>query len=269
VNRGKADYLLGVGDAGADRLRLLHRVYGSGTERLLSDVGLASGMRVTDIGCGIGTVALWMARQVGATGSVVCVDQSPEQLALARCIARQSSYTNVTFLAASAERIDLPSESFDVVYCRFLLDHLIDPQAAVVEMRRLLRPNGVLVTETLDLSGIATDPPDPVYVDEVRLMREIGAARGIDGASGMKVHRLFRAAGFASIEVRLNQPAYLRGEEKRFWEYSIAESKGALVGHGFCALEEVERRVREIQRVNLDETILVALPRCVQVWARK
>ena len=269
MSHGKTDYLLGVGDAGAIRLRLLHRVYGSGTERLLSDAGLASGMRVTDIGCGIGTVALWMAQQVGAAGSVVCVDKSPEQLALARCSATESGYTNMTFLEASAEHIDLPSDSFDLVYCRFLLDHLIDPQAAVIEMRRLLRPNGVLVTETLDLGGIATDPPDPTYADEVRLMSEISAARGIDGASGMKVHRLLRAAGLADIEVRLNQPAYLRGEEKRFWEYSIAESKGALVGHGFCALEVVERRVREIQRVNLDETVLVALPRCVQVWARK
>lgn len=263
------DYILGVGDAGAKRLNLLHQVYGPGTERWLSDLGLAQGMRVADLGCGVGTVSLWMAQKVGPSGSVVCVDNSAQQLALAKLKAQENGNGNMTFVEASADHVELPDESFDLVYCRFLLDHLENPQAALAEMRRLLRPQGILATETIDLTGMATDPPDPAYSREVDYMRELSSVRGIDAGSGMKIHRLFRQVGFQRIEVRLNQPAYLQGEEKRFWEYSVAESIPALVKRGFYTLEHMQRRVQGMQQVNADESILVALPRSVQVWARK
>lgn len=263
------DYILGVGDAGANRLRLLHQVYGSGTEHLLSEVGLAPGMHAADIGCGVGTVSLWMAQQVGPGGSIVCVDRSAQQLELAARAATEAGHHHITFIEASADEINLPKETFDLVYCRFLLDHLANPGAALTEMRRLLKPQGALVTETLDLSGLAADPPDAIYAEEADCMRKLSAMRGIDACSGMTIHRLVRDAGFTQIEVRLNQPAYLRGEEKRFWEYSVAETVSALVARGLCTLDELQRRIHGMQRVNADEHTLVALPRSVQVWARK
>lgn len=263
------DYILGVGDTGANRLRLLHQVYGSGTQRLLSEVGLAPGMHVADIGCGVGTVSLWMAEQVGPGGSIVCIDRSAQQLELARRSAHEAGHHHITFIEASADNINLPAETFDLVYCRFLLDHLENPSAALTEMRRLLKPQGALITETLDLSGLATDPSDSVYAEEADCMRRLSAMRGIDACNGMAIHRLVRDAGFTQIQVSLNQPAYLRGEEKRFWEYSVAETASALVARGLCTMEELQRRIQGMQRVNADENILVALPRSVQVWAIK
>ena len=168
-----------------------------------------------------------------------------------------------------SDHIELPDESFDLVYCRFLLDHLENPHAALAEMRRLLKPHGTLASETIDLTGMGTDPPDAAYSRELEYLRELSAVRGIDAGSGMKIHRLFRQVGFQRIEVRLNQPAYLQGEEKRFWEYSVAESIPALVDRGFYTLEHMQRRVQGMQQVNADESVLVALPRSVQVWARK
>ena len=263
------DYILGVGDAGAKRLHLLHQVYGPGTERLLSDLGLVQGMRVADVGCGVGTVALWMACQVGQSGSVVCVDNSAEQLALVRQSAEEKRHSNMRYLEANADRIDLADASFDIVYCRFLLDHLEDPLAALAEMRRLVKPQGILVSETIDFTGMTTDPPSSAYSNEVAYMQQLSAVRGVDAGSGMKIHSLFRQIGFPRIEVRLNQPAYLTGEEKRFWEYSVAESIPALVDRGFSSLEHMQSRVQALQQVNFDKGILVALPRSVQVWARK
>ena len=232
----------------------LARRDGPGTERLLRSVGIARGMRIADIGCGVGTVSLWMASQVGPSGAVACIDNSHEQIESARRIAQECGQSNLTFLVASADAVNLPDASLDIVYCRFLLDHLPHPEAALAEMRRLLRPQGALVTETIDLSGLATDPHDPAYDQEIRHMREVNAKRGVDGASGMKVHRLFRNAGFGNIQVSLHQPAYLSGEEKRFWEYSVAESAAAFVARGFYTEEEMTLRVQAMQRVNLDET---------------
>ena len=60
-------------------------------------------------------------------------------------------------IEASADDIHLPGDTFDLVYCRFLLDHLDNPGAALTEMRRLLKLQGALETETLDLSGLAAE----------------------------------------------------------------------------------------------------------------
>jgi len=55
-------YVLGTGEAGADRLRILHRAYGPGTRRFLGLAGLKPGMRVADIGCGGGQVTVESSR---------------------------------------------------------------------------------------------------------------------------------------------------------------------------------------------------------------
>ncbi len=262
-------YILKVGETGAQRLKLLHRVYGAGTEKLLSSTGIEQGMTIADIGCGIGTVSCWLAQKVGPTGVVWCMDNSCEQLTVANAEAMALGLKNVRCRESGADSINLPDESVDVAYCRFLLDHLAVPGAAVEEMRRILKPGGALVTETLDFTGMTSDPPQPVYAREVEYMKEQSERRNVDAGSGLKIHRLFRSAGFTGINVSLNQPAYLAGEEKRFWEYSVAEKADTLIDQGLATAAEMERRVREMRRVNLDDSILVALPRCVQVWAYK
>ena len=76
-------YLLATGEAGAARLRLLHRVLGPSTMVVLRRAGLREGMQVADIGSGVGLVTAHLAWEVGEHGSVVGVDISPEQLAFA------------------------------------------------------------------------------------------------------------------------------------------------------------------------------------------
>src|SRR5262249_17022703 len=77
-------YALATGEAAAYRLRILHRVYGPGTRRVLLEAGLRRGMRVADLGCGVGTVTRMIAKLVGPEGLVVGVDSSGAQLAKAR-----------------------------------------------------------------------------------------------------------------------------------------------------------------------------------------
>ena len=62
------------------------------TERLLRSAGVRPGMRVLDLGCGSGDVTMLAAELVGASGSVVGIDRSPEVIAVARgleCRARE------------------------------------------------------------------------------------------------------------------------------------------------------------------------------------
>ena len=152
-------YILATGGRDIERLRLLHEVYGPGTEALFGRVGLGGGMRVVEIGCGSGNIACWVAEQVGPSGSVVGIDNSAEQVAQARRQAKTRGLSNIEFQVADAYSPRLPEGSFDVAYCRLVLMHLAEPRRALEQMRRLVRPGGRVVCEEMDLGVWLCDPP--------------------------------------------------------------------------------------------------------------
>jgi ubiquinone/menaquinone biosynthesis C-methylase UbiE len=266
---GSSEYVLVTGEAGAARLRLLHDVYGGSTEALLAQLGLAPGMCAADIGCGIGTAARWMAERVGRQGAVVGVDVSTAQLEVARREGRRLNLPQLSFHHADAYDIRLPRESLDLVYCRFVLCHLAQPQRALRQMRALLKANGLLVCDDVDVASILADPPSSA-VDRMReLMLAVGRSRGVDYCLGLRLHRLYREVGFADPQVRIDQPVYTTGEAKRFWEYTVLEAAPAMIEAGLTTPDELKRLSRELAAVARDETIMVAQARKVQVWARK
>src|SRR5215204_3091341 len=120
---GRGDYVLATGSAAAHRLRILHSIYEPGARRVLTQAGIKPGMRVADLGCGVGMVTQLLAELVGPTGKVVGVDYSAAQVVQARELLPRN-LTNVHFISASATDTGLTRESFDLVYCRFLLIHL-------------------------------------------------------------------------------------------------------------------------------------------------
>src|SRR5690242_353984 len=90
-------YILATGGKDVKRLRLLHEVYGPGTEALFRRIGLHDGQRVVEIGCGSGNIACWVAEQVAPHGSVVAIDVSPDQIEQARQQAQSRNLRNIEF----------------------------------------------------------------------------------------------------------------------------------------------------------------------------
>ena len=109
-------------------------------------------MKVADFGCGVGVVTRMLAQMVGPSGSVTGIDVNGDQLEEARDLCSVAGLSNTSFLEASACETGLPRESFDLVYCRFLLLHLPDPISCLIEMREVLKPGGILVVEDGDLA---------------------------------------------------------------------------------------------------------------------
>jgi SAM-dependent methyltransferase len=224
-------------------------------------------MRVADFGCGVGLVTALLAELVGREGHVVGLDASAAQLALARERMPAGS-TNIRFVEASATDSGLPPASFDLVYCRFLLLHLPEPERALREMGALLKPNGILVCEDGDLTSASSEPPSALgaFAD---LWGRLGPARGVDYTLGRRLFQMVQAAGFPAPEITFNQPVLARGENKRFLELSVAEAGPAFVEAGLITAEQLERTLAEMVRLNADETVLAEMPRMAQVWARK
>ena len=100
------------------------------------------GEQVLDVACGTGIVSLGMAAAVGPTGRVLGVDLSERMVLSATARAQEAGVVHAQFERMNAEALSLPEASFDLVTCGLGLMYLPDADAALREMRRVLRPGG-------------------------------------------------------------------------------------------------------------------------------
>jgi SAM-dependent methyltransferase len=262
-------YILATGGKDIERLRLLHEVYGPGTEALFRRVGLGKGMRVVEVGCGSGNIACWVAEQVGPSGHVVAIDNSPGQIEQARAQAQTRGLGNIDFHVADAYSPRLPEGAFDLAYCRLVLMHLTHAADALRAMRGLVRPGGKVVCEEMDLGCWLCDPPENAMSRFFELNEALGKRLGEDFRLGVSLHRLFREAGFAAPEVGANFTLALRGEQKRLLGMTFAEFAPELVREGLVTQAEADGITAEMMRLADDGTTLFGFPLVVQVWATR
>jgi ubiquinone/menaquinone biosynthesis C-methylase UbiE len=111
--------------------------------RLIFDLaGSLDGLAVLDVGCGDGTLALSTSRH-GARRVSGC-DPDVRMVTRAQAQAMREEHY-VDLVVARSQRLPYGDQSFDVVFCNTVLTFIVDPDVAVREMTRVLRPGGLLV----------------------------------------------------------------------------------------------------------------------------
>ena len=167
---------------------------------LLAMAALRSGEQVLDVACGTGLVTFAAAAAIGAQGQVLGVDLSGQMVDAARRRAEERRLPNVEFRRMDAETLALPDASIDVALCALGLMYLPDPERAVAEMRRVLRPGGRLVAAVWgERSHCAWSALFPIVDAEVAsdvcpLFFRLG--------QGNTLARAFAAAKLQNIELR-------------------------------------------------------------------
>jgi demethylmenaquinone methyltransferase/2-methoxy-6-polyprenyl-1,4-benzoquinol methylase len=149
--REKARRVRGVFDSVADRYDLMNDLMSAGAHRLwkqftLSLTGLRPGDRALDIAGGTGDLAAGLARQVGPSGLVALADINANMLQHGRDrLINQAVVANVRYVQADAEHLPFADASFDCVTIGFGLRNVTDKAAALMAMRRALKPGGQLL----------------------------------------------------------------------------------------------------------------------------
>ena len=252
--------MLRGGQWGYERLELLARIRRPDTAELFRKVGIRPGMRCLDLGCGGGEVTFDLARLVWPTGSVVGIDMDESMLALARLAIPAQGVSNVEFVAADVTEWDDP-DSYDVVYSRFLLQHLTSPIDMLRRMWRAVRAEGVIAVEDADFDGLFCDPGDSGFGFYQTMYPRVCALNGGDPAIGRKLFRYFGEAGIGEPELRLVQSLGTSGDSdtKALAVSTLEGSADAIVAAA----------IADMTAFASTTGTLVGDPRTFQVWATR
>jgi ubiquinone/menaquinone biosynthesis C-methylase UbiE len=202
--RSDAHYLLGRTDHEYERLMDQARWINPYTEKLLVDVGIKPGMRVLDIGCGVGDVSLVLANLVGSTGEIISVDQDSSALARAKERASKAEVSWVNFLHGDFRELSLDG-SFDAIVGRYVLMYQADPVTAIRSITKYLSPTGVIAFQELDMSRIPICWPSvPLFEQCFRWARAANRKAKVHVDMGLNLYRTFLAANLSNVGLRVD-----------------------------------------------------------------
>jgi arsenite methyltransferase len=119
---------------------------------------IREGESILDIGCGAGVDAILAAMIVGPSGKVVGIDMVPEMLERAKANLQMTDLNNLTFIEDSAENLNFPDNTFDVVISSGVINLIPDKESALTEIIRVLKPGGrLMVADQIAAGSVQKD----------------------------------------------------------------------------------------------------------------
>jgi SAM-dependent methyltransferase len=263
-------YLLGRSRAEEERLRKQVADLAVEARWLLDQLDIPVGARALELGCGPQGVLDLLSERVGPRGSVVGLERSGHFAASARQFVADRRLGNVEVVEGDAKATNLPRGSFDVVFSRFVLVNVPEPERVVDEMVALLRPGGVVASHEADYLPHVCDPPSHAWDRLMEIFRAHCRAIGVDPFVGRRTHRMLRVAGIVDVQVRPVIHVYPHGHHRRTILLDfIRDIRDAAIRGGVVGERELDELVDELQHHLDDPDTLVVSHLYFQVWGRK
>jgi protein-L-isoaspartate O-methyltransferase len=226
------------------------------TARLLK-AGVVPGARCLEVGAGAGTIAVWLADQVGPTGSVVATDLKPQHV---------PAHDGLTVLQHNIVTDPLPEGPFDVIHVRAVLQHLPQRYEVLAKLADGLAPGGALVVEELEAgwSRAVLASPDPradeIFAEYEKALTKVLTASGNDQTWNRKKHGAMLALGLEEVDTQSWQGSFVGGTGVCLLAYSGSkELQDRLVEAGMSVADlEAMRRLALDPRLALRGILLLS-----------
>ena len=234
---------------------------------------LRPGQSLLDIGCGPGTITADLAELV-TPGQAVGLDASSEVIAQAEAYSQGRGVPNLRFEVGDLFALRFDEATFDVVHAHQVLQHLADPGGALVELRRVLRPGGVLAVRDSDYGAFVWAPPDAALDGWMELYLAVTERNGHNARIGPSLLGLAHAAGFDDVTVSSTCWTFADPQSRQWWgglwadRVRFSRFAEQAMGYGLCDAEDLDRMAQAFVRWATSPDGVFVVPH-VEILARR
>lgn len=203
--------------------------------------------KILDLGCGPGTITADLAALV-PQGSVIGIDAVESILTQARNLGESRGLTNLTFQTGDANSLQFEDNTFDIVFCHQLIQHVKDPVGVLREMKRVCKQGGLVAVREADYASFVWYPRPPEFDTWGEIYSKVARANGGEPNAGRFMPQWAREAGWKTEDVTMSWSSWcFTGQGATDWATSWKDravqsdfAKGA-IKNGFSDQAGLER----------------------------
>lgn len=241
-------YIHGTAPSEQERLAELNHL---SNPAFIQFLDVHDGENVLEIGSGLGILAHQVSESARIQMTGIEIDQNQLQQA-------QLLKSDVAFLKGDAHNLPFDNSLFDRVYCRYVLEHVSNPQQVVDEAFRVLKPGGTFVCQENNIRIHETWPDCETYLHVWNRFNDLQSDLGGDALVGKKLFAMAKRSGFTHIQIDIHPEVYGYGEVGYSrWITNliglIDSAREALIDRKYCSSDEYHTAVQELKSLLTNE----------------
>jgi ubiquinone/menaquinone biosynthesis C-methylase UbiE len=257
-----------AGSETSQRFDSLEALYDPATIKYLEARGIGAGWRCLEVGGGSGSIAAWMARQVGPGGHVLVTDIDPRHLSAIAAL----GYPQLTIQRHDITSDPLPEQAYDLIHARVVLMHVRAPEQSLAKLMGALKPGGWLVVEDLDFVLIdrtfsTQDVAAGTLFQKVMAAQlQLMAARGASIDWGHRLYTHLRAQGLDDVGMEGHLAIWPGGSDgSRLIRANFEQMRAEAIALGLVS----EQGIEQVLALLDDPTFVISSYVIMTAWGRR
>lgn len=253
-----------IEETNLERQHLLAEFLNPISLKALETITLPKNATILDIGCGLGDTTLMLnERFQGSTITGLDGDASLIETAIEE---KKLLCPNLDFVCGDALHLPFDDNSFDFVFCRYILHHIPDAVAAIKEMKRVCKPGGIVFAQDPDANFFQSYPESNAYP----IFKEVVNSLFADATIGRKLIHYFKSTGLKDVtydaQLILADHTYVL---KKFYRMTAQAMSKSILQKKLMNEEQLDEWIKELNRIEHDKNTIVLTHPIIAVWGKK
>jgi len=194
------EYILGINKEELERLRFQHGVWKDVTDDFFDRIGASKGWQCLDVGAGPGFVSIDLRERVGESGSVTALEPAQYYLDHFKSESEKRGWKNIHYVHGTAETATLPKEEYDLIFVRWVVCFVPDPEKFIYNLLPSLKKGGVIAIQDYLYSGLGLYPKGGAFDNALETVVRHWKIKGGDAFIASRIPTIFRALGLDLID---------------------------------------------------------------------